>query len=278
MSPLDTSARIFTIVLILVGVASVIYALSGFADLLIESSISRFIHRRRERNVERMTGHTIVCGYGRTGHAVTRLLPTGTSVGIIELDGDEVDAAIESGLVAIEGDCTRDETLIAAGIDRAARLIVCLSSDSDAISTVLSAKVLNPNILVVTRVSDAASTHKLRLAGADHVVSPIEMGAQRLVADALHPSVGSFLDAALHDKSIGLTIRSVLLPQDVTPIEVGDLESTTGVRIIGIQDAQGQVIETVKGGHVASAAQTLLVVGRPEELAAVERYASSTPA
>lgn len=187
--PLDTSGRLFTVGLIVLGVASVVYALGGFAELLIESSIERFSFRRKERTLEKMSEHTIVCGYGRTGATVARLLPPGTAVGVIELDPERVDEASEDGFVAIHGDSTSDETLAAAGIARAAQLIVCLSSDSDALSTVLSARVLSPGVRIVTRVDDALAARKLHMAGADHVVSPVEMCARRLVADALDPAL-----------------------------------------------------------------------------------------
>lgn len=263
---LDTSGRIFTIGLIVVGVGSVVYALGGFAEILIESSIRRFTFRRKERTLERMTNHTIICGFGRTGAAVAALLPDEVDFGVIEIDPIRADQATEDGGVALVGDCTLDETLLAAGVERAERLILALSSDSDAISTVLSAKVLNPSIRIVTRVSDVASAHKLRLAGADQVVSPIEMGAQRLVADALQPSVGSFLDAAVHDDSFGFSIRGVTVRSGASPTSIGEIETATGVRVVGIRDGAGHLIDSPARTEPVIADQTIIVVGHRDEL------------
>lgn len=272
IEPLDASGRIFTIVLIVVGVASVVYALGGFAEMLIESSIRRFTFRRKERTLERLEGHTVLCGYGATGGTVARLLPPETKLGVIEKIPERVDEATEDGFVAIEGDSTSDETLRAAGIERARRLIVCLSSDSDAISTVLSARVLNPDVLIVSRVNDYASSRKLRLAGADHVVSPTEMGAQRMVADALQPSMGSFLDAALHSGTTGLSLRTVELGDGFEPTEIDSLEAETGARILGVQDLDGDILEPGETDGTVRAGQTLLVVGHENELADLERH------
>ncbi len=265
---LDTSGRIFTMVLIVVGVASVVYALGGFAEMLIESSIRRFTFRRKERTLERMSGHTVICGYGSTGSTVARLLPDGTQLGVIELIADRIDVATEDGHLAIEGDSTSDETLRAAGIERAERLIVCLSSDSDALSTVLSARVLNPDVRIVTRVDDYSVARKLRLAGADHVVSPTEMGAQRMVSDALQPSMGSFLDAALHISNVGLSLRTIAV--SAPSAEIADLEHETGARVLGVQDRDGRILETGDTDGSVSQGETLLAVGHDDELAALE--------
>ncbi len=269
--PLDTSGRVFTIGLIVVGVASVVYALGGFAELVIESSIRRFSFRRKERTLQRMRDHTIICGFGRTGVAVQQLLPNNENVGVIEIDVDRADAATDAGAVALVGDCTMDETLLAAGIERATRLIICLSSDSDAISTVLSAKLLNPDVRIVTRVSEAGSAHKLRLAGADQVVSPIEMGAQRLVADALEPSVGSFLDAALHDENFGLSIRGFTVMDGGITSTIGALETESGVRIVGIKGSDGNIVDGPPSSQTIASGQTLIAVGHRDELSQLEQ-------
>ncbi len=263
VEPLDTSGRVFTIFLILFGVSAVVYALGGFAEVMIESSVDRFLFRRKERTLERMHDHTIICGYGRTGVAVARLLPSPEPVGIVEADPERVNVAVADGLVAIQGDCTLDETLQAAGVERAARVIICLSSDSEAISTVLSAKVLNPDVQVVTRFSEAGSGRKLLLAGADHVVSPIEMGAQRLVGDAIEPSIGVFLDAALHDPAVGISIFPVPVDVGFSDTEMRRLEGDTGARVLGRQDVDGSILDAA-GPPLAG--QTLFVAGGPEQL------------
>lgn len=267
IEPLDRSGRLFTIVLIAVGVAAMVYAVGGFAEMLIESSLRRYSERRREKKLDRMNNHTILCGFGRTGVAVAEMLPAGTHLGIIEQDGDRVDAAKTAGYLAIEGDCTRDEVLSAAGIDRAARVVVCLSRDSDAISTVLSARMLNPDTHIVTRVNEASEEHKLRLAGANHVVSPIQMGAQRLVADAMEPTVGSFLDAALQDSDEGLTIRAIPVQSAITASMVAELEHDSGVKIIGAQDQVGRI---VSANQRVESGQILIALGHRSQLSRLE--------
>lgn len=264
---LDTSGRLFTVGLILVGVSAMVYALGGFAEMLIETSIRRFDSRRKERTLDRLSAHTIICGFGQTGAAVASMLPLEAGIGVIEVDSERAEAASRAGWIVLEADCTLDATLTAAGIDRATRIIICLSNDSDAISTVLSARVLNPGIHIVTRVSAMGAARKLRLAGADHVVSPIQMGAQRLVADAMEPTIGSFLDAALTDPTVGLGIRAFRASSPMDRHQLTELEREAGVRIVGLQDANGSVVDATSSIEVG---QFCVVVGHQDELQAFE--------
>ena len=272
VNELDRSGRAFTIVLIITGVASVIYAIGAFASALVESTIRRYAVRRRERNVGRLTGHIVICGYGRTGAMVANLIPADMEAVAIDRHRQRVDEAIEHGFIGIEGNCTSDDILIEAGIERASALIVAVASDSDALSTVLSARVLSPNLRIVSRVEEHDSMKKLRLAGADQVVSPLEMGAQRLVADTLQPFVGSFLDAAIHDTSIGYSMQALALPRDGPALDVSQTETVTGVRIIGMMDADGLVIEASHTSNDVQPGFTILAVGHESELQALARY------
>lgn len=260
---LDQSARLFTIVLISVGVAAMIYALGGFAGMLIESSVDRITSRRKERSLERLTDHVLICGYGRIGVEVARLLPTETRVGVIDVDPDRAAYADSHGHLAIAGDCTLDETLRDGGITRARRLIVCLSHDGDAISTVLSARTLSPGLHIVSRMNTASTGPKLMMAGADHVVSPISMAAQRLVGDTLDPSVGSFLDAALHNPKITLSIRAATCPRRLDEAEILEIENRSGARVLGLQTPHG----TVSRSGPAEAGHVLIAAGHDDELA-----------
>lgn len=187
VQPLDQSGRIFTIALIIVGVGSIGVTLVGIVEALLESTMTRLTVRRKERSLDRLSNHLVVCGFGRVGQSVLSLLDDDTDVAIIEIVPVACDAAERRGLTVVEGDSTDDETLRRAGVDRASTLLVCLGSDSDAISTVLSARSINNGLRIVSRANEHQSINKLRLAGADEVVSPIDMAARQLVADAMNP-------------------------------------------------------------------------------------------
>lgn len=264
VEPLDTSGRMFTIGLIVVGVAAVVYALGGFAGMLIESSVDRITTRRKERSLERLSDHVLICGYGRIGVEVARLLPASGQVGVIDVDAERAALATAHGHVSIAADCTLDETLLEAGLTRARRLIVCLSHDGDAISTVLSARTLSPDLHIVSRVNTGGTRPKLTMAGADHIVSPIEMAAQRLVGDTIDPSVGSFLDAALHDSAIALSIRGAACNRHLDEADILEIEQRSGARVLGIHTPAGaiRIRSSAEPGHL------LIAAGHDDELAA----------
>ena len=212
--------------------------------------------------MERLNDHVLICGYGRVGEEVARLLPSQRRVGIIDVDSRRVAAAAAHGLLAIEGDCTIDGTLLDAGIARAERMVVCLANDGDAISTVLSARALRPDLQIVSRANAGSTRPKLTMAGANHVVSPIEMAAQRLVGDALDPSIGSFFDAALHDPTIALSIRGAACYRHFTEAEILDFEARSGARVVGMHTPTGVV--SVRGR--ADEGHLLMAAGHEDEL------------
>ncbi|MFT5201141.1 MAG: voltage-gated potassium channel [Candidatus Aldehydirespiratoraceae bacterium] len=276
IEPLDTSGQLFTIGLIVVGVGAITFALASFAELLLESALDQLSFRRRGRTLDRLSKHTVVCGYGRTGEAVLELLPPEVVVGLVEHDSDRAAAAERAGWTVLQADCTHDETLHQAGIDRAEVLIVCLANDSDAISTVLSARAANADLRIVTRASDAHSASKMRLAGADQVVSPIDMAARRLVADAVQPDLARFLDTAVHDQSIDVTIRAVRIDgrSQAAQLDHQELEALTGVRIIGSQTDDGQVTDAAS--FIADSDRTVFAVGIVSDLKALEALGAAT--
>ncbi|NNE72774.1 MAG: potassium channel family protein [Acidimicrobiales bacterium] len=275
IEPLDTSGRLFTIGLIIVGVAAIGFALAAFAEILVESALEQLTTRRRGRTLDRLSKHTLVCGYGRTGQAVLDLLPPGLEVGVVEREPDRAAAAERAGRIVIQADCTRDETLLQAGIERADGLIVCLANDSDAISTVLSARAANADLRIVTRASDAHSASKMRLAGADQVVSPIDMAARRLVSDSVQPELAGFLDTAMHDPSTDVSIRAVRVhaASAAAGMALPELEAATGVRIIGSQTDDGQVLHAAS--IVAGTDQIVFAVGLETELLAFEALSAA---
>lgn len=268
---LDTSGRIFTMVLIVVGVAAMVYALGGFAGMIIESSANRIRARRQERSLGQLSNHVLICGYGRVGVEVARLMPPSAQVAVIDIDDARVDAATVDGYTAIAGDCTLDETLVEAGIDRATRLIVCLSRDGDAISTVLSARSLSPDLHIVSRANVGSTRPKLRRAGADYVVSTIEMAAQRLVGDTIDPFIGSFLDAALHDPTITVSIKAATCGRDLTQEDILEIERQSRARVIGIHKPTGAA---PLGAPVAEG-DRVIAAGHPDELASFTALVAS---
>lgn len=199
------SGRVFTMLLIVGGVGSILYLLSNLAAFLSDGNIQRLMRvRSMAREARAMKDHVIVCGGGTIGTQVLdELHSTGRGFVLIEQDEARVSALherLEERFPAVIGDATEDEQLRAAGIERAAGVIACLDADNDNLIVVVSARMLHPEVRIVTRCTNLALRDKLLRAGADSVVSPNTIGGMRLSSEMIRPQVVSFLDHMLHDR------------------------------------------------------------------------------
>jgi voltage-gated potassium channel len=181
LHPLDTAGKIYTIVLILAGVGTALYAFSVVLETLVEGHLRRHVERRRmERNIARMTGHTIVCGWGRVGRAVgSYLAGQGAEVVVVDLDAARV---AETPYPALIGDVTDDDVLRKAGLMRARALVTAINTDAENVYVTLSARELRPDLVIVARARTEESEPKLLRAGATRVVNPQRIGGQRIAA------------------------------------------------------------------------------------------------
>ncbi len=189
VQPLGTAGKIFTIVLILAGVGTVLYAFGVVIESLLEGHLRHHFERRRmERNIARMTGHTVVCGWGRVGRAVGGYLAgQDADVVVVDLDPERAAAA---GHLALAGDVTDDDVLRKAGIMRARALVAAINTDAENVYVTLSARALRPDLVIIARARTEASEPKLLRAGATRVVNPQRIGGQRIAAAALQPQRG----------------------------------------------------------------------------------------
>ncbi|MDD9995457.1 MAG: potassium channel family protein [Dehalococcoidia bacterium] len=189
--PLSSAGRVFTMFLMVAGVAVMLYILSTVMQLIVAQEMLRSLvrrHRMRSR-MARLTGHFIVCGYGRVGMAVAHALSERSSkIIVIERDDRAIADAEERGFLCIGGDSTIDDNLEAAQVREAACLIAATGDDSQNVYISLSARTLNPDLHIVARASRADAEEKLRRAGADEVILPHVIVGQQMALTALEHS------------------------------------------------------------------------------------------
>ena len=208
VQPLTPIGQVFTIALILTGVGTALYTLGVLLEALIEGDLRKHVGRRRmDKTISRMTGHTIVCGWGRVGVSSTHYL-VGTGQHVVVVDRDPARLQ-DVEYPTVLGDVTDDQVLAAAGIDRARALIAALDTDADNVYVTLSARALRPDLVIIARARSASSTSKLLRAGADRVVNPQRIGGRRMAAFALQPHVAEFLDVVMHDESLDYRLEQV---------------------------------------------------------------------
>jgi voltage-gated potassium channel len=205
--PLSVVGKVFTILLILVGVGTALCALVELLEALIEGHLRQHLERRRmDRAIGRLTGHVIICGLGRVGRPSAQFL-TGTSERFVVIDRD---AARLDRLPypIVVGDVTDDSVLQAAAIASARALIAALDTDADNVYVTLSSRALRPDLVIIARRTDSSKS-KLVRAGADRAVNPQLIGGRRMAAFALAPHVAEFLDVVMHDEAPEFRIEQV---------------------------------------------------------------------
>ncbi len=271
VQPLSTAGRYFTSALILTGVGSFAFMAGSVAQLLVEGKINELLGRRRvQKAIDRLTGHYIVCGYGRIGSIVSReIRREGHPLVVIEQDGLVLSRLEDAGVLHVDGDATSDEVLMAAGLSRAACLITALTQEASNVYVVLTARQLNPEITIISRADSEKHIHRLEMAGADRVVLPHTIGGMRMAQSALRPTVTSFLELAVRG-GIDLQMEELLIPPHSTLVGKNLIESDIRPRynlmIMAIKKGDDQMRFNPSPHSVIEAGDTLIAIGSKENL------------
>jgi voltage-gated potassium channel len=224
--------------------------------------------------------HFIVCGYGRIGRIVaTELQHQNVPFVVIERDAARLQEAMDDGALAIEADASREDVLSKAGIARARGLIAAVGTDAENVYAVLSARVLRPDLFIVSRAEAEDAAEKLKRAGADRVISPYQIGAVQIAQTALRPAVVDFVDLATSSTSIDLAMEQIPIGStskmaNRTILDV-NLRQRFGVIVVGIQRQDRHMDFNPEPDTAIHAGDQLVVLGRREALKALEAEASA---
>ncbi len=194
--PIDTPAlRWFTMFVIIAGTSSAVYLVGGFVQMVAEGELYKVLNiRRMNREIDALSGHTIICGYGRMGDVVARKLHNAKfPFVVIDNDPERVAIAESRGYLVLSGDASDESILQTAGIQRARTLAVVLPDDALNVFITLTARELNPHLMIIARGELPSTEKKLLLAGANRVVLPVEIGAERIAHNITHPAALDFL-------------------------------------------------------------------------------------
>jgi voltage-gated potassium channel len=196
---LDSYGRIFTIVVAVTGICSVFYSMTVVMENLIGSQlVDPFGEKRMQREIDKLKDHIIIAGLGRVGRqAVAELQEAQIPCVVVDPGKEAMHHAHQHNHLLITGDATDDSVLEAAGIMRANGLIVTTGDDASNLYIVLSARVLNPQLYIVSRAVDDVSIPKLTRAGANRAISPYAIGGRRLAHLILNPTVVDFFDTVI---------------------------------------------------------------------------------
>jgi voltage-gated potassium channel len=281
VSPLTQTGRLFTIVLILMGIVSLAFIANRFTEAMVQGYFQVGIRLRRQRYlIDQLSHHYILCGFGRTGQQVAlEFAAEGIDFVVIDLHGELVEVAHDQGYRAIQGDATLDEALLRAGVDRAACLVTALPSDAENLYTVLSAKTLNPSIRAIARASTLEAVKKLERGGADVVISPYVTGGKRMAASALRPQVMDFLEGIVSGAGRSFYLEELKL--DTTrqavvgkTLREANLRQLTGALVVAIKREDGTLITGPTAETQLLESDILICMGTGEQLRRLNRLLS----
>jgi len=276
--PEGPGAQLFTILLLIGGVAIFLYLAGAIVDLIAHGAISEVYSERRMRHtIERLRGHTIICGFGRVGRRVaSEFLATGAPFVVVDHNPESVAAAEALGSLVIEGDGTNDEDLARAGIAHARALVASADSDESNLFITLSARAMRPDLVIVARASVDGTARKLLLAGASQVVQPYTTAGLQMANVVLKPQVAAFLDIATTagGEIPDLRFEEIVVSAECEPCgkSIKDLRirDATGAIVVAIRKHDGTFDVTPSPEAVFEAGDVLIGVGTRDEIAELE--------
>ncbi len=249
VNKLSNEGRIFTIFLIFSGLSVFTYFISQITSHFIEGRVASLFRKYRAKNIKKMKNHIIVIGYGRNGkQTVKELEYLNNNILVIDNNHELVLEQVESHRFFMEGDATEDEVLIKAGIKHAKALITTLPNDADNLFIVLTARSLNPNLIIISRASTESAEKKLRIAGVSHIVFPEQVGGVHMARLVARKDVVEFLERLSIRGSDPTSIEEIScerLSEEYSNKSLSELkirQLTGGSNIIGFKTLEGEYI------------------------------------
>lgn len=274
VKPFTPEDKVFTIFLIITSVVIVGYSVSTFSEYLVSGKLfDYFKYKKVEKEIAKLNGHTIVCGYGRNGkQAIVKLMNYNKDFVVVEKNKELVDELESQEYLCIQGDATLDETLIKAGILKANHLITALPSDADNLFVVLTARQLNHDFKIISRASNETSYSKLKIAGADNVIMPDKLGGDHMASLVTTPDVIEFVDRLTIEGETTANLEEIYV-NDLPKKFLGktildlDLRKQTGCTVIGFRNPDKDYIINPEAHTKLVQSAHLIVLGRPEQIA-----------
>ena len=266
--PLSPLGQMFTIFIILGGVGSVLYTFTKLTEIVYEGTINKIWRRRRmDKKIERLKDHYIICGHGRMGNIVRERLEE-ENLPFVVIDNTE------EGLVALkekpnclhmEGDATNEEVLIKAGIKRAKALAALLATDADNLYLVMTVKMINPSMFVLSKVMEEEAERKILQIGANKVVSPYKLSGLKMAQALIRPTLVDFIDLIIRRSELSLSMEEMIVKKESRiverTLEECDIRRKANVIVVAIKKPGEDIVFNPSPSVDIESGDTLLVLG-----------------
>ena len=277
--PIDTDyLRLVTMATMVFGCTGVIIVTGSLVQALTQSQLEQFFGKRVERDIDRLDGHIVICGFGRIGLMLAgELASAAETFVVIERDEARCQEARDLGYLCRHADATDEDVLRAMHVERARVLATVLPDDAANVFITLSARSLNPGIEIIARGERPSTERKLIQAGADRIVMPTHIGAERIAEMILYPKLAEYLRSAQSKVmgtseglgSLGLALGVITAPSTFAArqVTVGDFERRGGgLLVVRIDRADGGVLESPKSDIIIRAGDGVTVVSKIGQL------------
>lgn len=278
IDPLNPAAKIFTVFLILSSIGTFMYAASIITKFIVDGQfLIQYKHNQVYKKIGKLSGHVIVCGYGRNGkQAVQKLMDYNKKFVIIESNTESIEELSKNDdILFIEGNATEDEFLLKAGIERASHVITTLPRDSENVFVVLSCRQFNKDLTIISRAADENSKGKLKIAGANNVIMPTKIGGDHMASLVVTPDVVEFLDnlsveGRNHTNIKEVHVEDVAVEGKKPTIRNFDLRRKTGVTVIGLKSTDDEYHVNPDGDSELLPGTKLIVLGKSYQIDMLE--------
>ncbi len=271
---LSNRGRVFTTILIFSGVTLFLYCFSYITSFFIDGELKKYFKgAKMKKMINKLNDHIIICGGGTTSHKIIEsFLKKDEKFIVIEKDEnviEQLNKEYGDKVLVIEGDATRDEVLLEGQIEKAKVLISVLPKDSQNLFIALSAKSLKKNVVVICKAIEFNSEAKLKKAGADYVISPSKIVAQRIANIASKTNVMDFLKFMTQNDMHDFAVELVEIPLNSKLINLSlreaQIPKLTGLNVIGIEE-KGELKFNPLSTTIILGNSKLLVLGNSKQI------------
>jgi voltage-gated potassium channel len=278
VTPLSKLGQIFTIFIILGGVGSVLYTFSKLTEVVYEGTINKIWRRKRmEKKTHKIKDHYIICGYGRMGRTVRERLEE-ENLPYVVIDNSEKDLAElrnKQDCLYIEGDATNEEVLIQAGIKRAKALAALLATDADNLYLVMTVKMINPSLFVLSKALGEDAERKILQIGANKVVSPYKESGLKIALGLIRPTLVDFLDLIIRRSELSLSMEELIVKKESRIVERTlaecEIRRKANVIVVAVKKPGEDIVFNPSPSLNIVLGDTLLVLGNSKDIDQFEK-------
>jgi voltage-gated potassium channel len=271
-SSLSVGQQLWTLCVIVFGISAVVFTFGGFIQMTMEGELERTLRLgRTSRAIERLSGHVILCGFGRIGQILAHeLAAKKVPFVVIDSSGEIISEAQNREYLVILGDATEESVLQAAGVLRARTLVTALPGDAANVFITLTARNMNRDVQIIARGEHPTTEKKLLQAGANRVVLPAAIGAMRMAAMVTRPSTIELMELVAGQSVLDVEVDEIVVtaasPLVGKTIVAAQTRSKSGLLVVALKQAGGPMIFNPGAEVVFSSGDTIIALGRQEDI------------